>query len=554
MRRLNALLLACTAATAPLAAQAPDRIFLNAKIWTGDSTRPTAEAIAVRGDRIVALGSSKALRRLAGPATEQIDLRGRRVLPGLIDAHWHFIVLNKANLGGAGSLAEIQRRLVAFASAHPDAAWVQGSGWVYTDFPNLKPHRAQLDSIIPDRPVFISDRDLHVGIANTRALALAGITRETPDPAGGRIIRDAAGEPTGELQESAKQLVQRLIPAPTRAEYAAGLRQLMDSAAKYGLTSLHNVSGWQSADEQAAFEETLAAGALKQRFYVAVPLRPTVTDSALRAYAALREKHRGPLLKYGSAKGFVDGTIDAKTAVMLEPFVGGGNGIAEYTQAQLNALVSRYDSAGFQILLHAIGDGGVRMALDAYRQLAETRGVRDRRPRIEHLETVALADLPRFRAQGVIASMQALFATPDPSTLGNYSQNLGPERASRANGFKLLEDAGATIAFGSDYSVYPMDPLLGIYVAATRMTAAGTPAGGWYPANRITVASAVRHFTRDAAYASFDEAEKGQLTVGRLADFVVLSDDIFALPPEQLLRAKVVRTVMGGRDTYLREP
>jgi len=328
------------------------------------------------------------------------------------------------------------------------------------------------------------------------------------------------------------------------------LKRLMDDAATLGLTSLQVASGTGPAD-LAAFQRVLSEGAMKVRFYVAIPLRKGVTEADLRQYKALRDSNRGPLLKLGSAKGFVDGTVDAKTAVMFQPYVGGGNGIANWTQEELDRTVAIYDREGFQVMLHAIGDKAIHMALDAYASAARANGSSGRRHRIEHIEVPSLEDLPRFRAQGVIASTQAAFCEPDETTLQNYSPLLGPDRASHANAFKLFDDAGAVQAFGSDYPVFSMDVLRGIYHAVTRQTRGGTPKGGYYPEHRISVETALHHFTVDAAYASFEEDRKGTLAPGKLADFVVVSEDIVRFPG-RLLKTHVLRTVMGGRDTYRR--
>jgi predicted amidohydrolase YtcJ len=288
---------------------------------------------------------------------------------------------------------------------------------------------------------------------------------------------------------------------------------------------------------------------LKVRLRVAVPFARSVTDSQLAGFTALRDRYRGRMLSFGIAKGMLDGTVDAHTAAMLEPYVGGGSGLPMWTQPDLDRAVARYDSAGLQVELHAIGDRAVRMALDAYERSARANPASAGRHRVEHIEVPSLEDLPRFKALGVIASTQAIFASPDATTLQNYAPALG-SRAAHSNAFKLFDDAGAVQAFGSDYPVFPMDVLLGIYTAVTRQMPDGTPEGGWYPEHRITVEAALRHFTRDAAFASFDEADKGTLAAGKLADFVVLSDDILRVPPAKLLSTKVVLTVMGGRETY----
>lgn len=527
-----------------------DRIYVHSLIWTGDPQQPSAEAFAVRGDRIVAIGSEADVRKFAGSETATIDLHGRRVVPGFNDAHWHFSTNRDADLADSGNVEELQRRLREFAAKNSSSQWLTGRGWGYTDFPNRLPDKKYLDAVIPDRPVFIWERDGHMGVANAMALALAGVSAATPDPQHGRIERDREGQPTGELKEAAMELVTAKIPPPSSEEYYQALRQTMDQAASYGITSLQEASAGLSPAEMSAFERVLAEGNFTVRFYISIPLLRHATESDFARFDSLRKAFRGPLLKFGSAKGMLDGTVDAKTAFMMAPYVGGGNGIPMWTQAELNAAVARYDQAGFQVWLHAIGDQSIHMALDAYENAAKQNGTSGRRHRVEHAEVPDWQDYSRFKRLGVIASTQAFFANPDATTLNNYAILLGPARASHANAFKLFDDAGAVQAFGSDHPVFSMEVLRGIYCAVTRVTPEGTPTGGWYPQNRISVEAALSHFTRDAAFASFDEQSKGTLAAGKLADFVVLSDDILSEPAEALLKTRVTLTVMGGRVTY----
>jgi hypothetical protein len=270
----------------------------------------------------------------------------------------------------------------------------------------------------------------------------------------------------------------------------------------------------------------------------------------LAQYRELRDTFKGPLLKFGSIKGFLDGTVDARTAAMFEPYVGGGTGIPFWDQEDLNKTVALYDQEGFQVMLHAIGDKAINMALNSFEYAAKTNGTTGRRHRVEHAEVPLLADLPRFKQLGVIASTQAMFANPDATVLQNFAVLLGPERASQADSFKIFDDAGVVQAFGSDWGVFSFEPLPAIYCVVTRMTPEGMPAGGWYPAGRISVEAALRHFTRDGAYASFDEDVRGTLSKGKLADLVVLSKDILTIPPADILKTKALLTVMGGKDTY----
>jgi len=487
-----------------------------------------------------------------GPATRVIDLQGRRVVPGFSDAHWHLSTTDQADLTDAKSPAEIVRRLKAWAAKRPAGSWVVGRGWTPSDFPGNAPHRRFLDVAFPGQPVVLTDRDGHQSIANGRALALAKVTAATPDPVRGVIEREAQGVPTGLLKESARQLVVRLVPEPTVADIARRIDEETRKAASFGIVLIQDASG--RAPEHAVLTILRAAAAadtLRVRYRAAFPFTPDASVATVRRYTMLRDSVNGPWLRFGIAKGMLDGTVDAKTAAMLEPYVGSDDtGLPFWPAATLNKGVARYDSAGIQVELHAIGDRAVRTALDAYANAAKVNRTQGRRHRIEHIEVPALNDLHRFKQLGVIASTQAIFATPDQTTLQNYAPLLGPERSSRANAFKKFDDAGATQAFGSDYPVFPMDVLLGIYTAVTRQTPDGTPKGGWYPENRITVEAALRHYTKDAAYAAFMEKETGSLVVGKYADFVVLSADILSIPPAALLKTKVLLTMVGGREAY----
>jgi predicted amidohydrolase YtcJ len=520
-------------------------VFVNGLVWTGDAARPRVEALAIAGDRISAVGSSEAIRRLAGRATSVVDLKGRFLAPGFNDSHLHFLVVEQAELDGAETLPEVQHRLAGWARSHPAWPWVTGRGWVFTAFPGHAPDRRHLDAVVADRPVLLRDRDGHCVLANTKALEMAGVTRDTPDPPNGIVVRDEAGAPTGLLQEAAG-LVSRHVTPPSSEDLYRALKRRLGQAASYGLTSVQNAS----ALELPVFERVMAEGALTVRFYSALPLRKDPPSEELAAYEALRDKYRGPLFKFGAVKGFVDGVVDVKTAAMFEPFVGGGSGILNWTSEELDRTVALYDREGFQIMLHAIGDRAVAQALDAYERAAKLNGTSGRRHRVEHIEVPRRADLPRFKALGVIASTQAIFAEPDQATLENYAVLLGPERSSRANAFRLFGDAGAVQAFGSDSPVFSMEVLRGIFAAVSRQTRKGTPPGGWYPENRISAEAALRHFTADAAYASFDGDAKGTLVPGKLADLVVLSEDIAAAPPGRILETRVLLTVMGGRDTF----
>lgn len=529
-----------------------DAIYTNARIWTGNPARPQAQALAVRNGTLLVVGSAADALTYRGPATRVIDLQGRRVVPGFSDAHWHMITGDHADLTDARSPAEIVRRLKAWSAKRPAGAWVVGRGFTPADFPGNAPHRRVLDIAFPGQPVVITDRDGHQSLANGRALALAKVTATTVDPPRGVIEREANGVPTGLLKESARQLVVRLVPEPSVADITRLVDQETRKAASFGIVLIQDAGG--KAPEHPVFRVLRAAAradTLRVRYRAAIPFVPDATSAMVRRYTMLRDSLTGPWFRMGFAKGMLDGTVDAKTAAMLEPYVGSDDtGLPFWPAAILNRGVARYDSAGLQVALHAIGDRAVRTALDAYAHAARVNGSRGRRHRVEHIEVPALADLPRFKQLGVIASTQAIFATPDQTTLQNYAPLLGAERSSRANAFRKFDDAGAIQAFGSDYPVFPMDVLLGIYTAVTRQTPQGTPTSGWYPENRISVEAALRHYTQDAAYAAFMEKEAGTLENGKFADFVVLSADILAISPSALLKTKVVLTIVGGREAY----
>lgn len=563
-RLLLALVGVALSAGAQTPAQLADRIFVNGKIWTADEARPTAQAIAVSGDKILAVGSSQQVRALAGPKTVTVDLGGRLMVPGFIDSHTHFpgTSINHLKLDGIETLEGFQKSIADFAKSHPKLKWIAGAGWVYSGFPNQTVDKKYIDAVVSDRPVYVLERDGHMGLANSKALELAGITRDTKDPPNGHIMRDAKGEPTGELKESAQSLVRGLIPADTPDEVYRSFLKNMDEAASDGLTGAQNAS-W-SPEDQPILERALREKTFKLRIRFAPMILPKdggspkghylktpLTAADLAEYKRLREAFKGPILEFGSIKGFLDGTVDAQTAAMFDPYVGTKNtGIPFWEQDDLNKTVALYDKEGFQVLLHAIGDKAINMALNSFEYAAKVNGTKGRRHRVEHGEVPRLSDLPRFKQLGVIVSTQQLMARPDATELNNYAVLLGPERASHALAFKLYDDAGAVQAFGSDWVGFDMAPLLGIHVAVTRLTPEGTPKGGWYPENRVSVEAALRHYTRDGAYATFNEQNRGTLTAGKLADFVVLSKDVLTIAPMDILKTKVLLTVMGGRDTY----
>jgi len=453
------------------------------------------------------------------------------------------------------TLPAVQARIKAFAAGDRKSAWVQGRGWLYGSFPGGLPTRQQLDAAVPDRPAYMECYDGHSGWANSRALALAGITKDTKDPVGGVIVRDlATGEPTGALKEGARDLVKSKIPPPDEeARYRLLLRGLALLNSQ-GITSVQDARSDSAplTEDLPLLERAKREGKLTVRVRMANLMKPGDYEGPVREARRLAERFDDPLLRVGAVKAYVDGVIEAHTAAMLEPYddASFGLGLPNWEPHALESAAVAADNAGLQVYLHAIGDRGVRMALDAHEAARLARGARDRRGRIEHIETIAAADYPRFKALGVIASMQPLHANPDQNNFDVWQKNIGVERASRGFSWGNLQRAGATLVFGSDWPVVTSDVFRGLYCAVTRKTREGTPATGWLVGQAVSLDDALRHYTVDAAYASFEEQEKGSVAAGKRADLAVLSTNLFEALPEAILKAKVVLTVMDGKVVY----
>jgi len=528
-----------------------DRIFVNGRVWTGEPGRPLVDALAVRGTTVLAVGTSAEVRTHAAKGTDVVDLRGRFVAPGFIDGHLHLVggslSLEALRLDDAFTFAALAERVKGWAAAHPDAHWVTGEGWSYAAFPDGLPSRLQLDALVPGRPAFLVSYDGHTGWANSMALRLADVSRETKNPPGGEIVRDDKGEPAGVLKENAMELVGRLVPKRLPHEKESALRRGIAQAAAWGLTTVHQAG---IGEEEIELLAKALEAVPRLRVYAALDIERDPTADVLARQDELRRRFASDRLRVGAVKGYVDGVVEARTAAMFEPYPGGGTGLPNWTQEELDRAVAAYDKAGWQVMLHAIGDRGVDMALTAFERAARANGTTGRRHRVEHIEVPRPADLPRFKAGGIVASTQAMFPYPNQNHLGVYVPTLGPERARRALAFKAIDDAGAVQSFGSDWPVFTAEVVRGIACAVTRTTVEGTPPGGWEPSQRLTVEAALRHFTRDAAFAEHAEAQKGTLAPGKLADLVVLSQDLLAIPPERIKDTKVLLTVVGGQDTW----
>ena len=520
------------------------------RIWTGSSRQPTVEAIAIRDDRIIAIGAIAQVLAAVGAGARELDLDGAYVVPGFIDSHVHFSwsgeSLASVQLRDAATREEFVRRIDAFADSLAPGEWVLNGDWDHENWGGELPTRAWIDAVTPDRPVWVLRLDRHMGLANSAALEAAGISADTEDVAGGEIVRDADGEPTGVLKDNAMALVARAIPAPSDAQMDARIRAAMDHVAARGVTSVHDMGDWASL---AAYRRLHAAGELKTRIYSLLPL----ADWERLADEVARHGVGDEWLRIGGLKGFMDGSLGSHTAAMFEPYTDApeDRGFMLENPDDIAARVRGADAAGLDVAVHAIGDRAISVLLDIYAEVARRNEPRERRLRIEHAQHIAPDDIERFAAQDVIASMQPWHAIDD----GRWAEKvIGPERAETTYAFASLLDSGATVAFGSDWPVAPPDVLTGIYGAVTRRTLDGAHPDGWVPAQKISVAQALDAYTKAGAFASFDEDRKGSLEVGRLADFVVLDRNINRMPVDEIRDVRVLRTFVGGREVYTAGP
>ncbi len=550
MRVTLTIALLAVLVAAALRAQEPADLVVYGRVWTGDSAHPWAEAVAIRGERIAAAGSRRTILRYVGRSTRILDNGRDLVTPGLGDSHTHFVSggfqLISVDLRDASTPAEFVRRIAVYARGVPAGRWVTGGDWDHERWTGAPlPRREWIDSVTPATPVFVQRLDGHMGVANTAALRLAGITHETPDPPGGMIVRDpATGEPTGVLKDNAMDRVFAVMPAPSAAEADSAVARAMRHAASLGVTNVHLMGDWA---DFAAMRRARARGAMITRVRAYVPIA-----TWRRLADTVRVAGRGDAwLSWGGLKGFMDGSLGSTTAAFYDPYLDAPatRGLLVTDSAGMRAMVLAADSAGLQLAIHAIGDRANAVLLQFYADAIVANGRRDRRARIEHAQHLRAPDIERMAALGVIAAMQPYHAIDDGRWAGN---RLDTARLRGTYAFRSLLDARAPLAFGSDWTVAPLDPVQGIYAAVTRRTLDDRNPGGWFPEQRITVEDVLRAYTSGVARAGFQEADVGRIQEGMLADLVLFDRDLFRVMPADLGQARVRATIVGGRVVHER--
>jgi predicted amidohydrolase YtcJ len=553
----SALLLTSLASTAqpPVSAEA---VFINGKVWTVDPGKPEAQAIAVWQGRILAVGSVAEVKQLVGANTKVIDLKGQRLVPGFYDSHAHFLAggqsLSCVDLKDAKDEDEFGRRLVDFDKKTPRGRWLIGGKWDHDrTFGGKLPNASTVDKYVKDRPVFIRRYDGHMALANSAALKLANVTANTREVPGGVIDRLADGKtPSGILRDNAMSLIAPLIPEPDEAEILEAVLAAQKYAGEIGLTSLQDMDG-SGSETRRRLLRVLQRLAKEGKLTCRIDLRWPLTQHKELAAVGVTADFGNDFVRIGGVKGFMDGSLGSSTAKMFEPYLSDArtSGVFVTPPDFMRALVRSADAAGLNVCVHAIGDQANATLLDVYAEVAKQNGQRDRRFRIEHVQHLRPSDYPRFKTLGVIASMQPYHATDD----GRWAEGrIGKDRCGSSYAFRSLLDAGARLAFGSDWPVAPLDPLSGIDAAVNRRTLDGKNPNGWFPEQRISVAEAIEAYTMGSSFAAYQEKDRGSITAGKLADFVVLSCDIFD-PKERdrIDTTNVLLTVVGGKIVFERK-
>ncbi|HLH00064.1 MAG TPA: amidohydrolase [Bryobacteraceae bacterium] len=549
-------------AYAQTSGQSADLLILNGKVYTADGSGKFEEAVAIRGNKVLRVGRTQEISAWRGPKTQVIDAHGSAVIPGFNDTHVHLLsgglALDNVMLQGARTLSDVQARIKSFARAHPERPWIQGSGWNYGAFPGDMPTRAELDAAVPDRPAVMRCYDGHSIWVNSKALELAHITKSTPNPPNGFIVHDpSTGEPSGLLKETpATALIYNIVPKVTRDDNRRALRAASQEALRYGVTSITEAAG--SPEEMDVFQDAQKNGDLPLRVYYSLLVTPGFSEKEADRFDKVWKTHPDtPFLKTGIVKMFQDGVIETNTAFLLANYTNiPSPGKPNYTVDDFRRILQMMDKRGWQFMIHSLGDGAVRMTLDGFEYIAKVDPMpsRGRRNRVEHIETIDPADIPRFGKLGVIASMQPIggFFVVNPNqsrTLpataqGVWATNLGPERAARGGMWKSISDAGGRVIFGSDWFVASMDAMGRIYNITHR---AARPGG---TDQRLSVTAAIDDYTRESAYATFDEKQKGTLAAGMLADIVILASDVFSHEATKREDLAVKTTILDGKVVY----
>ena len=527
-------------------------VYLHGRIYTNDPANPWAEAMAFRDGKIRCVGKIDYVLLECGgndPSAETIHLHGKFVMPGFNDAHVHLggagADMLSVRLNGVTSIEEVQKRVADAVAHHKEGDWITGSGWDHTLWPDKKfPNKQQLDAVAPKNPVFLTHVSGHVAVANSLALQHGEIKKDSPNPPGGMIERDADGVATGMLEEdSAMKLVADRIPDLKADQRRRGILMVLADAAKNGVTSAQDFSDWA---DYLVYMQLKEEGKLTLRITEWLPFQlPTNELLNMRAQGGTTD----PWLRTGALKAFTDGALGSRTAALLAPYSDdpSTSGILTNDPEKLRVMAIERDKAGFQLNFHAIGDRANRVALDVFEAVAKANGPRDRRDRVEHAQVLAPEDVPRFAQLHVIASMQPSHETSDMRWAGS---RIGPDRAKGAYAWASLLKSGAHLAFGTDYDVEPLNPMRGLYACVARELPEGGPTGGWEPQEKISLADCIRAYTSGSAYAQFEEGKKGELKAGEYADFIILSADLTKIPPKDYTKTTVLLTVVDGRTVY----
>ena len=551
---LSVFLLMLLVSTSAINAQtfSADLVVTNANIRTMDSKRTIARSLAVHNGKIVAIGSDADTKPLVGAKTRVIDAGGKTIIPGFNDAHVHFMEtgyqLASVDLRDAKTPQEFVARIKAFAAKLPKGRWIMGGQWDHENWtPNNLPTAALIDAATPDNPVFVNRLDGHMALANSLAMRLAGITKDVKDVAGGEIVRDPSGNPTGIFKDAAASYIEKAIPVASFEQKLEAAQAATDHAASLGVTSVQDMS--PNGTEIGVYQELLRRGTLKTRVYNCSPLG----DFKRWTNTGARWAFGDPMLRIGCLKGYADGSLGSTTAWFFDPYLDAPNsrGLAmPDVTTTMRQDIENADKAGLQVRIHAIGDRANATILDHYQAVEKANGVSNRRFTIEHAQHMRLDDLKRFASQKVVASMQPFHAIDD----GRWAwKRLDPPRLKGTYAFRTILDAGGVLAFGSDSPVAPLDPIFGVYAAVTRRTLDDKNPNGWIPEQKISVDETVRAFTWGSAYAEFQENRKGTLEIGMLADFVILSEDIFTIDPTKINDVKVLSTVVDGKVVFERK-